>query len=199
MEHPLRHVSIRIPWHDAGWTGSICTSPAENDACLVLSRIRRDRDEVEETRCSGEDWSKLNGALPPCVRERAGIMKTTEFSMPITHPYDGRSDAHSGLGVATLRIPPFAAPCVPFRWMRRDYAADIAEEWDVDYRPELEDLADDQMPFTSGWVQHGHNQRALLDVFFAHLYSQVSLCFFYARRIPLIDAEGKVLIGVGRA
>jgi hypothetical protein len=125
-------------------------------------------------------------------------MKKAEFSMEISHPYERRSDAHSGLGNATLRIPPYAAPCVPFRWMLRDHAAEIAEEAEVDYRPELEDLADGQMPFDSAWVQHGHNQRNLLDDFFAHLRKDVSLCFFYARRTPLTDAEGKVLVGVGR-
>ena len=199
MDRPLRHVSIRVPWHDAGWTGAVCASPSENDACLVLSRIRRDRDDAAEARHSGEDWSRLSqGVLPPCVRERAGFMKAAEFSMPITHPYDGLSPVHSGLGTSTLRIPAYSAPCIPFRRMRREHAEEIAEETGVDYRPDLEDVANEQMPFTSGWVQHGHNQRALLDDFFAHLQPEVSLCFMYASRVPLTEADGKVLVGVGR-
>jgi hypothetical protein len=199
MHRPLRHVSIRVPWHDAGWTGAVCAAPAGNDACLALSRIRRDRVDPVEVDHRGQDWSDLAPeVLPPCVRERAGFMKPAEFSLPITHPYDGRSPAHDGLGRATLRIPEYAAPCIPFRRMRREYAEDIAEETGVDYRPELEQVANEQMPFESGWVQHGHNQRSLLDDFFAHLEKEVSLCFFYARRVPLTEDEGKPLIGVGR-
>jgi hypothetical protein len=192
MSYPLRHVSIRVPWHDGGWKGTVCTAPTENDACLVLSRIRQQRDDAHERRRAGEDWAELSGAgLPPCVRERAGFMKPAEFSMGINHPYAERSPTHSGLGATTLRFPPYSAPCIPFRWMRREHAEGVAAEADIDYRPELEALADEQMPFTSGWVQHGHNQRRLLDAFFAHLQPTVSLCFFYAKRVPLTDDEGR--------
>lgn len=199
MSYPLRHVSIRVPWHDSAWSGTVCAAPNDNDACLVLSRVRQRRDDAHEARHAGEDWAQLSlTGLPPCVRERAGFMRPSEFSMAISHPYEGRSPTHSGLGTATLRFPAYSAPCIPFRWMRREHAEEVAAEADVDYRPELEGLADEQMPFTSGWVQHGHNQRHLLDAFFAHLQRTLSLCFFYAKRVPLTDDEGKVLIGVGR-
>ena len=36
---PLRHLSIRVPWHDAGWAGTVCNDPTANTACLVLKRI----------------------------------------------------------------------------------------------------------------------------------------------------------------
>ncbi len=137
-------------------------------------------------------------ALPPCVRERAAFMRRTEFSTPITHPYGGRSPVHSGLGSALLRFPPYSAPCIPFRWMRREHAEQIAAETGVDYRPDLEALAREQMPFESAWVQHGYNQRNMVDDFFSYVEASVSLCFFYAKRVPLTDDEGKVLIGVGR-
>jgi hypothetical protein len=29
---PLRHVSVRVPWHDAGWAGVVCSAPALNGA-----------------------------------------------------------------------------------------------------------------------------------------------------------------------
>jgi hypothetical protein len=46
---PLRHLSIRVPWHDGGWNGTVCQNPAANTSCLVLKSIgqkRRDADEV---------------------------------------------------------------------------------------------------------------------------------------------------------
>ena len=52
------------------------------------------------------------------------------------------------------------------------------------------------IPFESGWVQHGTNQRAMLDGFFAPI-KPPALAFFYAKRIPLTEQEGRVLIGVG--
>jgi hypothetical protein len=26
---PLRHISIRVPWHDDGWRGTVCTKPEQ--------------------------------------------------------------------------------------------------------------------------------------------------------------------------
>jgi len=34
-----RHITVRVPWHDAGWSGTVCTSPSANTSCLVLARI----------------------------------------------------------------------------------------------------------------------------------------------------------------
>ena len=39
---PVRHLSIRVPWHDAGWDGTVCRQPADNGSCLVLERIQRE-------------------------------------------------------------------------------------------------------------------------------------------------------------
>lgn len=24
MKYPIRHISIRVPWHDKAWTGTVC-------------------------------------------------------------------------------------------------------------------------------------------------------------------------------
>ncbi|WP_439628322.1 hypothetical protein [Gemmata sp.] len=45
---PLRHLSIRVPWHDAGWAGTVCDDPTANTACLVLKRIGAERDDAAE-------------------------------------------------------------------------------------------------------------------------------------------------------
>jgi len=44
-KYPLRHLSIRVPWHDSGWTGSVCKDPKGNTACLALKLIREKRDD----------------------------------------------------------------------------------------------------------------------------------------------------------
>ena len=36
---PCHHITIRVPWHDGGWTGSVCARPLENTSCLILPRI----------------------------------------------------------------------------------------------------------------------------------------------------------------
>ncbi len=196
----MRHLSIRVPWHDAGWTGTICDAPLDNDACLALPRIRQTRRD-EEQFDAGADWSDLpDERLPPCVRERAGFMRDSELHVQITHPYQRYSGAHEGLEPLSLRMPDHSAPCIPFRWLLRRYAPAIAEREGVDYSDELERDADRLVTFRSGWVQHGDNQRALVERFFSLVEEQRSLCFLYAKRVPLLDddRERRILIGVGR-
>ena len=38
--YPLRHLSIRVPWHDAGWAGVVRQAPQLNGSCAKLKRIR---------------------------------------------------------------------------------------------------------------------------------------------------------------
>ncbi len=68
-----RHITIRVPWHDAGWGGRVCKSPSANTSCLVLARIasgvRPDRDEF-----GGRAFDSLEiTELPPCIEEHGGV------------------------------------------------------------------------------------------------------------------------------
>jgi len=36
---PTHHITIRVPWHDNGWSGNVCSQPLANTSCLVLPRI----------------------------------------------------------------------------------------------------------------------------------------------------------------
>ena len=36
---PPHHVTIRVPWHDGGWTGTVCARPLDNSSsCPVSAR-----------------------------------------------------------------------------------------------------------------------------------------------------------------
>ena len=48
MKLPLRHLSVRIPWHDGGWTGKVCSKPRDNASCMFLPRIQTKDVEFEE-------------------------------------------------------------------------------------------------------------------------------------------------------
>lgn len=34
---PFQHVSLRVPWHDLAWRGTVCKDPRRDAACLVLA------------------------------------------------------------------------------------------------------------------------------------------------------------------
>ena len=93
---PLRHLSIRVPWHDTDWTGRVCQNPCENLACLILPRIRENRDDEQEERIAGKSWQELRDSeLPPCVSERANFMAPYELIRKLPHPYAKSSPAHA--------------------------------------------------------------------------------------------------------
>src|SRR6266542_1024118 len=92
---PLRHLSLRVPWHDSGWTGGICKSPGKNAACLILPRIREERKLEAEEPLAGKLISELpQNQWPPCVSERVTFMAPFALTHKATQPYSRTSDLH---------------------------------------------------------------------------------------------------------
>ena len=50
----IQHISVRVPWHDNGWDGTICQDPAGNSACLKLKNIAENRNDRVEIAIRGE-------------------------------------------------------------------------------------------------------------------------------------------------
>jgi hypothetical protein len=42
------HLSVRVPWHDSGWNGSMCSDPASNASCILLKNVAERRDDTYE-------------------------------------------------------------------------------------------------------------------------------------------------------
>lgn len=196
---PKRHLSIRVPWNDSNWTGTVCQEPSKNIACLILPRIREERKDDLEEKISGKSWQELDPEqLPPCMAERGQFMAPYELTKTIVHPYARFGQAHQHFLPTPLRFPAFSAACIPYLWMLRESGPEIAEELDLGYQPELEQRADDLMGYKTYWIQDKHNQQVMLNAFFSAVRVEESLCLFYAKRVHLVDDTRPVLIGVGR-
>lgn len=196
---PLRHLSVRVPWHDNSWNGTVCSRPKENAACLVLDQIRETRDDAKETENAGRSFAEFEDqSFPACLRERGGFMASFEHSRYITHPYSARSKSHQHFAPTRYRYPEFSAACTPYRWTLKESAEENAREYGIDLDWEQEERATELMGFKSGWLQEKHNHLAMLDTFFGALKPEQSLCFFYAKRTPLVEDPRRVIVGVGR-
>jgi hypothetical protein len=199
MTYPLRHISLRVPWHDTSWDGRVCANPRLNSSCLKLRRIAEKRNDVSE----GAVANRLFSDLPPdkwpcCMGERVSFLAPYEITRTTNHPYNhGPETSHGHFDDTPLRQPPFSAPAIPFRWVLRDNMGTLGEEYALGVQAEREP---DLGGFGKEWVQDGQNQKALLDCFAEHLKPQSSLCFFYAKQVPFIEDVGgaRVLIGAGR-
>ena len=205
---PLHHVTVRVPWHDAGWTGSVCTQPLDNTSCLILPRIGEGRRDDVELRHAGKRFDQLaSDVLPPCVSERVSFMAPFPLVKMKTHPYaDIYPETHGHFASTRFDHPPYSAACVPFRWMLRanvegnENQIGLADRLRLGWRPEREpDIRNRRgKPVETAWIQERDNQLALLDTFFGALRPDESLCFFYAKRTPLSEQSRRVIVGVGR-
>src|SRR3989454_1839271 len=201
---PRHHITIRVPWHDSGWSGSVCARPLENTSCLILPRIGEGKRDEVETRRAGQRLDQLSaGDLPPCAGERVSFMAPFELTRTMRHPYAESSAETHGHFVPTRFVqPPYSAACVPFRWMLRgevegdpkNSEPGLAERLKLGWTPDREP----DLKFDTAWVQERDNQLALLDTFFGALRPEESLCFFYAKRTPLSEQSRRAIVGVGR-
>lgn len=207
---PLHHVTVRVPWHDGGWTGNVCAHPLDNTSCLILPRIGGGRRDEAETRCAGKRLDAVTaGDLPPCVGERVSFMAPFPLTRTITHPYtEIYPETHGHFAPTRFVHPKYSAACVPFRWMLREKVEGdakggeigIAERlklgWAPDREPDIRNRSGKEVE--TAWVQERENQLAMLDTFFGALRPEESLCFFYAKRTPLSEQSRRAIVGVGR-
>lgn len=201
---PPHHITIRVPWHDGGWAGRVCSQPLDNSSCLILRGIAEERRDQVEVDLAGERLDEIPAEqLPPCVRERASFMAPFPLPREMKHPYVTSSPETHGHFLPTRFLQPaYSAACVPFRWMlREDVEGEPdkgvigrAERLHIGWEPSREP----DLGFRTSWIQERENQKALLDTFFGALRPEESLCFFYAKRTPLSEQGKRVIIGVGR-
>lgn len=195
---PVHHLSVRVPWHDNLWNGTICNDPLGNSACLRLENIHLRRDDAVEIAHRGARLNDENVPQPPCVRERATFMSPVDHQRTLEHAYSKTHDSHRHFKPTLFQLPAYSAACVPFRWMLIDEARDVSRRLDVLFHEEAEQQYRDVMGFNSSWVQEVGNQRRLLDTFFSAVVPEQSLAFFYAKEVPFSEDNRRVLIGIGR-
>jgi len=196
---PLRHISVRVPWHDNGWNGTVCREPELNGSCLRLPRICDHRSNPKKlNQCElvkGRSIQELDqDKWPCCVPERAMFMSPFEYTRIATHPYvENSPETHGHFAPTALRHPPYSAPAIPFNWMFSASMEEKGREYGIDIDPGREP----DLRFKTSWVQDKTNQVALEDCFFGHIKPNKSLCFVYAKEVPFVEDSRRVIIGVG--
>ena len=193
---PLRHLSVRVPWHDAGWAGLVCHAPHLNGACAKLKGIAGAKNEENEKLIAGRSLEELPRAQwPCCVEERATFMAPFEMEHLKKHALAKVNPNQYGHFQPTRqRYPAYSAGVVPFRWMMREYMGEYRDLYGLD----IDEDREPDLGYESTWIHEVVNQRSSLDGFAAHLRKDESLCFFYAKYVPFVEGTGRILIGAGR-
>jgi len=105
---PTRHLSVRVPWHDAGWDGTVCRSPRQNTSCLALNRIGSTKDDAREDSYAGELLHRVPVA-PPCFAERVNFLSPNAQRRLAHHGYSKTSEHHKHISDTPFLHPAFSA------------------------------------------------------------------------------------------
>ena len=194
----MKHLTIRVAWHDNRWNGTLCNAPSSNSSCLSLKRIREMRNDKLEDQHAQEHFPEPNdGRFPACVAESGAFMNPDPFNRIFTHPYqnnDKTQATHGHLRPTIVTIPPFSALAIPFWWTLSENQTEVDGSLLKPLPP------DEEMPpnFKSDWVFGRERQEAILKLVFNNLVEDKSLAFFYCKDgHPLGDEVSRLVLGVG--
>lgn len=188
-----QHISVRVPWHDHGWDGTVCMAPESNNACLRLRNIAENRKDKEEVAICGQHMADHVEKLS-CISEGACFMSPEEIVRETIHPYKKSNPTTHGHFLPTEVIyPAYSFPARPFAWMMKDKIDSLKDDYNIDYQPGREP----KLNFRTNWVQDAENHKAIFDYFYGDVVEDESLCIAYAKQVPFVEDTRRVVIGVG--
>lgn len=188
-----QHISIRVPWHDNGWKGYVCKEPSSNISCLKLKNILENRNDDFECNICGQCMAEHEDELP-CVGEGGAFMSDQELFKTTVHPYkQNNPDTHGHFLPTEVKYPPYSFPTRPFAWLMHPNIDELAPAFGIDYDQKREPT----LGFKSTWIQDADNHKAVFNYFYQDVIPDQSLCIAYAKQVPFVDDNRRVIIGVG--
>ena len=189
----VQHISVRVPWHDSGWQGNVCNDPSSNMACLKLKNIMENRDDSFECGICGQCMAEQEEKLP-CIGEGGAFMSAQQLHKTTVHPYkQSNAKTHGHFLPTEIIYPPYSFPARPFAWLMRQNIEILSNTYGIDYHPEVEPV----LEFKTNWIQEASNHRAVFDYFYSDIIPDQSLCIAYAKQVPFVEDNRRVIIGMG--
>ena len=189
----MKHISIRVPWHDNKWNGSVCNCPQNNPFCMMLRNISSAKDTKQEQKQAGMSWDQLGpDLLPACKGENGGFMNEKAFNRVFRHVYSwNKENPHYFLKPTQITVPPYTVFGVPFRYMSKE----TSDELDLKYPNFAKDVT---APFPTGWTYGSQRQFDILNWFSSNIRPNSSLAIMYCKNGNPIDEEcGRLIVGIG--
>lgn len=214
--YPIKHISVRVPWHDTGWEGTVCQHPNLNSSCLVLDRLAPKKDDGHDY-CLNYDITKQkkywnlsdekNAGIsiddledhchPACMGERMAFLSPFDYDITIKYPYTYKEKLRHFLPTK-ITNPPYSASTIPFNWLSKRGASVLLEEKILPISFDLEQEFEEENDLKTDWINRIENQKMIIEWFYRHIEPERSLSFFYAKKVPFVEDESRIIIGVGR-
>lgn len=190
----IQHLSIRIPWHDNCWNGTVCKHPELNQDCRVLRAVAKDKKDSVERECAGQVFCTKNDYMPPCLRECGAFMSCNSIeALPIEHPYT-YDEKYKHISDTKYHINAFSFIARPYAWVLRENAKKTID--DKLYYTGYDDSIEVDVG-SRAWVSNGINQKKIFDYFYRDVKAGASIAVAYAKSIPFVEAAGRIVLGIG--
>ncbi len=188
-----QHISVRVPWHDNNWNGTICCFPGENNSCLRLTNISENRNDEEEIDLCGQCMEHNEQNLP-CISEGAAFMSETSLVKTTIHPYKKtNASTHGHFKETEIVYPAYSFPARPFAWLMKDRVPFLIDNYGINIDMSIEPKLD----FSTSWIQEKDNHIAVFEYFYGDVKPNESLVFAYAKQVPFVEDHRRVIVGIG--
>lgn len=190
-----QHVSIRVPWHDAGWKGCVCDKPEFNQACRALTNIASHCSDLSREQCLKHASEPVVGDgsfMPPCFTESGMFMSGRGAADTREHPYS-YDQRYKHILPSRLSSKPYSFMARPYKWtLKTDW---IAAPYSIFYTG-FESSREIEVG-SNNWISSGVNQRHIFDYFYRDVLPGESVVAAYAKSVPFVESSGRILIGLG--
>ena len=75
---------------------------------------------------------------------------------------------------------------------------ELKDEMELPLNEDLENEFEKENKLPTDWTNVYYNQKLIIDWFFNHIQPESSLCFFYAKKVPFVEDQNRIIVGVGR-
>lgn len=197
-----KNITVRVPWQDNGWKGTLCNHPQDNFSCKYLKGISDKKNCEFECPLASKKFTELTEKEQekiPCIKENAAFLSADALSFVATYPYSTYTDL-SHIQPTKVDISPSSLITRPYRWLRTEdspassiiinYCKKREEEYKIIHR------SPNNQPINNTWINEPQNQKAVLEYYYDNL-NEKSLIVPYLKNVPFTEDSRRVVLGIG--
>jgi ATP-dependent exoDNAse (exonuclease V) alpha subunit len=173
MSTIIKHLSIRVPWHESGWANGSCTCNIEKERSL--------------------------GDNPPCLKNSGAFMSGKIHTIHQHHPYanpkntDHKFTPFNDIVNTSQDVPAFSLIGIPYKYMLKNDESNVHSIYNTGF-----DAEKNKNLGGENWISHGVSQQKIFDYFYKDIQKDESLVVPYAKFCSLTDTPGSIIVGIGK-
>ena len=198
-----KNITVRVPWQDNVWKGTICKDPQNNFSCKYLKGIAESKNCDLECPLAAKKFIELTEdekAKIPCLKENAAFLSDESVSFMAEYPYS----SYSGLNhikPTRVDISPNSLISRPYRWLRTDdspastiiskYSKNREDDYKASHKSRFYEKS-----INETWINEPENQKTVLEYYYDGI-NENSLIIPYLKNVPFTEDSRRIVLGIG--